>query len=333
VPGKSLDRIVVLLAQTSWVPLRTIGLMIVLLLGCGHAPWVQPDEDWKRVESTNFIVHTDTSLADHEPIIARLEDVHEALLTTFFKDVRIEKMEVLLFDSASEFRGVAPEGDLAGYFMPQVGTQKNGVLVFPIQSEFSYVASVAAHELAHAFLNAVHPNLPAWLHEGFAKYIGAVDVIEDVIAFDALEIHGGYTFFADVVPVKKLFEADNRDFHGNANVDHYMTAWLFIRELMSTKVDDKKARFRAMVDRIAVAKNPAETKAAIEASFSVSVATIESRVRDFHARSRSGIGQAKQRSGMGVQVSRVGRKPLLTASADADTVRSLCLELRQRVKL
>jgi len=312
--------------------MRSVVLLAALWLGCGHVPWEQPNENWKRVESTRFIFQTDSSPDDHTPVIDRLEDVHEALSISFFKDVQIDKMEVLLFDSASDFRGVAPDGNVAGFFMPMVGTQKKGVLVFPLDSEFNLVASVAAHELAHAFLNAMHPELPAWLHEGFAKYIGAVNVIEDHIAFDAGEIHGGYTYFADLVPLKRLFASKNRDFHGSAELDHYMTSWLFMRELMASKVDNKKARFRQLVDRIATVKSPQETMLAIEETFSVKLAEVESRMQTYHTNSRSGVGQAIQRTGMGAQVTREGRTAIVMTPADGNAVRALCVELRTHTR-
>jgi hypothetical protein len=281
------------------------------------------------VQSEHFSVLTDADADDYGPVVDRLEDVHAALATTFFAGVPAPHANVLLFASGGDFRGVAPK-DAAGYFIGGFGPDKSGLLVFPADGEdFDEVASIAAHELAHRFLHALSDRVPAWLHEGFAKYVGAVQLLGDQVIFDAAPIHGGYVYFADPVPLDQLLTVSGRDFHRSGALAHYMTAWILVRQLFGNPQPGARERFRKLVERSAASADPAAQTAAISEAFGgVAVSELEQQIRAFHHAVYIGVGQPVSRRAIAARVSRDPRPPPKVAAADRGSVRTLCQALR-----
>jgi hypothetical protein len=150
----------------------------VLLFACAGD---RPDRSWKVVTSPHFVVRTDAPAVQFRPIVERLEDVHEALATTFFEGIPVDRVEVLLFARAADYRTVAPP-HLTGFFTSRMPGWETGLLVFAAEAERpGAVAATASHELAHRFLVEVSERIPTWLHEGFAKYVGASAVEGNVL--------------------------------------------------------------------------------------------------------------------------------------------------------
>jgi hypothetical protein len=316
-------------------PMRRLVLVLGALLtvatagGCGHRPWEDPGDGWKVVTSGHFVVRTDADPQDYQPIIDRLEDVHEALAVTFFDGISVPSVDVLLFDDERDFRGVAPGANVAGFFtawpaMPQ------GMLVFSARSEdFDVVAGTAVHELAHRFLHAKSPRVPSWLHEGFARYVGAISVDEDLVVFDADRIHGGYVYFADPVPLQSLLSATGSDFHGKERLAHYMTAWWLMRQLFGNPRPDTMPRFQRLVDRIAAANGPAAQAQAISEVFDgLPLASVEKAIMSAHSAEYHGMGRERARRTFAVTLRRAGRASLRVENADPRAIKALCLQLR-----
>jgi hypothetical protein len=309
-----------------WQPL--LALVVLPQLACGHRPWEDPGEDWELVTSDHFLIRTDADRDDYEPIIQRLEDVYEALRATFFAGIELPRVDVLLFDRPRDFRGLVT-GDIAGFFAIRPSAPQ-GVLVFPVYGEeFDMVASIAAHELAHRFLYARSMRVPSWLHEGFGKYVGAIDVDGDLVVFDAHHIHGGYVYFADPVPLANLFAATSGDLHKNTGLGHYMTAWMLMRQLFGNPRPDTMDRFQKLVERTSAAAGPeAQAQAISEVFDGSSVANIEKEIRAAHSAEYHGMGRPLSRRTFAVTLKRKGRGPLRVERADPRAIKALCRELR-----
>jgi hypothetical protein len=306
-----------------------VALLIPLLAApaCAHRPWDDPGDRWQRVTSDHFVVVTDAGEDDYRPVVERLEDVHEALSATFFEGVAVPRVQVLMFRRASDYRGVGPPGS-AGFFNGDIGRPEGGWLVFSGDAEnFDDVASIAAHELAHRFLHARNPRVPAWLHEGFAKYVGAVDLDEELCTFDAQPIHGGYVYFADPVPLARLFVLRNADFHGGRA--EYMTAWMLMRQLFGNPGRGWRHRFAALVQGSAVAPTVEAQAQAVSAAFGgLTVAELDQAIAATHSATYHGIGQAPSRRTLAVHLKRQGRSAPLAQPADPNMVKALCRSFR-----
>jgi hypothetical protein len=303
------------------------ALCLAALAGCAHRPWEDPGDGWRRIASEHFAVVTDADDEAYGPVVDRLEEVHAALSTTFFEGVSASGIDVLLFARTRDFEAVAPK-DAAGFFAPGLGRSGGGLLVFPADADPAVVEAVAAHELAHRFLHALDPGVPAWLHEGFAKYVGGLRLVEDLVAFDMGDLHGGYAYFADPVPLERLLAAPSRDFHSADHGAHYMTAWMLVRNLLARPGAAPPARFRALVSRIVAAPDPAGQAAALRDVFGVPLPAVEREIAALHRALYHGVGQPTERRTMGVRFTRPPRRPVATLPADRGEVRAICRLLR-----
>jgi hypothetical protein len=300
------------------------------LAACGHRPWEDPSPAWRRVTSAHFVVHTDTDAADSEALIDRLEDVHLAVAGTFFPGLAGEPIHVLFFDRSRDFRALAPK-DAAGFATVVRGAASERVrlLVFPTDPDFEMVASLAAHELAHGLLFALDVRVPHWLHEGFAKYVGALELSDALVIFDNRRIHGGYAFFADPVPIAKLIVANYNDFHGATELGHYMTAWFLVRMLLTAPGPEPAARIRTLAHGLAGAATPAATVGVVEAAFGMKLAAIDAEVRRRHELIVVGVGQPVERRTLAKTLVRGVRQPPRSEPDDRQAIRELCLALKR----
>ena len=101
--------------------------------------------------------------------------------------------------------------------------------------------------------------MPTWLHEGFAKYVGASRVEGDRLTFDAAPIR---TDRASPVPLRRLFASSSADFFGASARRQYLTAWMLVRRLLAGQAPDA-SHWRNLVARTVVAPTPAAQAAII----------------------------------------------------------------------
>jgi hypothetical protein len=302
---------------------------VLLPAACGGRPWDHLGSGWRQVLSDHFLLHTDADLDDVTPIVARLEAVHEALSSSFFADLTVARSEVLLFSRQRDYEAVAPR-DSAGFYSYGGGTLGSGLLVFSSdQDHFDSVASTAAHELAHKFLAAVSPEVPAWLHEGFAKYVGALNVSDQLVVFDMDSIHGGYIYFADPVPMGQLLRTRGGHFHGGDRLAHYMTAWILFRQLFGTHRADMPQGFRTFVERVANARDPQAAELALRTTFGVAaLADLDRSIQTFHQQVYSGVGQPAVRRSLAVTLKHRWSGRLSERPVDPAVIKQMCRVLR-----
>ena len=302
--------------------LRWPWLLLPLLFTCAHRPWEDPGPRWQRITSAHFAIDTDSDPAACAPLIDRLEDVHAALSRTFFQGLEVPRVQVLLFDRARDFQTMAPSKLITGFFhsFPDEG----GVLVFSSQaSSFEVVASIAAHELAHRFTRALAPDVPAWLNEGFARYVETIELKDDLVVFDASAALG-HAYHAPLVPLARLFAATNRNYHHDTDGGYYLTSWRIVRELFGNPGPQVMERFRTLVQRAAAASTPAEQAAAVSAALGRPIAEIEASIRSAHQRAQWGVGQTESRRTLAVTLQRPPRKPPEIAAVEPGEIRTLC---------
>jgi hypothetical protein len=304
-------------------------VLALLVPACGGRPWEHLGSGWRQVMSDHFLLHTDADLDDVTPIVDRLEAVHEALSSSFFAGLTVDRSEVLLFSRQRDYDAVAPR-DSTGFYSYGGGTLGSGLLVFSSDRDhFDSVASTAAHELAHKFLAAVSPEVPAWLHEGFAKYVGALNVSDQLVVFDMDDIHGGYVFFADPVPVADLLRTRGGHFHGGERLAHYMTAWILFRQLFGARRSDMPQGFRTFVERVAGARDPGEAGLVLRTTFGVAaLGDLDRSIQTFHQQVYSGVGLPAARRSLAVTLKRPWSGRLIERPVDPAVIKQMCRVLR-----
>ncbi len=200
------------------------------------APVVAPA--WRVIKSAHFVIRSDAPAATVQAVVDRLEDVHEALRTTFFTDLPVRPVDVLLFANEPDFRSVARPG-LVGFYtagLEEPAGFSDGLIVLHAGgSPTETVSTTAAHELAHHFLQTLSDRVPLWLHEGFAKYVGALEVRGDRVVFDATAPSGAWLQAARPVALERLLAAGPEEFNGPHARAHYLTSWLLLGRLLAPR--------------------------------------------------------------------------------------------------
>jgi hypothetical protein len=217
-------------------------------------------DDWETARSQHFVVHTDAGLGAIQAIIARFEDTYEALRATFFRQVEVPAVEVLVFGDEAEYRAVA--GGTAGKFLTGVGSTGSLLLVRHAESPEA-LDTVVAHELAHRFAEAAHPGLPGWLDEGIASYLESVEVREDQVRFGAAArrraIHG--MAVAGGVSFEALIGATPDRLYGNEASFYYAAAWALVHHLMNGRGGALRPRFPQLLVAVAAATRQRQSAA------------------------------------------------------------------------
>jgi hypothetical protein len=171
--------------------------------------------------------------------------------------------------------------------------------------------------------------VPAWLHEGFAKYVGALNVSDQLVVFDMDDIHGGYVFFADPVPVADLLRTRGGHFHGGERLAHYMTAWILFRQLFGARRSDMPQGFRSFVERVAGAHDPGEAGLVLRTTFGVAaLGDLDRSIQAFHQQVYSGVGLPAARRSLAVTLKRPWSGRLTERPVDPAVIKQMCRVLR-----
>ena len=146
--------------------------------------------------------------------------------------------------------------------------------------------------------------------------------------FDTAELHGGYAYFHDPVPLSGMLAASYGSFHAGDRTAHSMTAWMMLRHLLARPGTDPKQRFRTLVGAVAAATTARQQAAAIEASFGVSVEELQREILALHSAVYHGVGQPRSRQAVAVRFERSGDPATTVKPADRAEVKALCSALR-----
>jgi hypothetical protein len=299
--------------------------------GCRSETLAAPTTPWKLIQTAHFVVRTDGGPADYQPVLDRLEDLHEALGATFFEGVPMPPIDVLLFARSRDFKAIAPER-LVGFYSSKVAGLDGGLLVFSSQAEDAEaVAATAAHELAHRFLVEVSERVPTWLHEGFAEYVGASRIVGDRVTFDAAIAPLTSTQPADPLPLDRMLASSPADFHGADARSQYMTAWMLMRQLLRAPAASSLPRFHLLVARSAADSScPAQGAAVREAFAGAPLTDVEHAIEASYQGVLDGLHVPDAGVGLTAIVERRGRRPPVITPLEASAIDRLIAELRPR---
>jgi hypothetical protein len=316
------------------LPARLVLLLASLTAGCAHhvvgPPPHQDPQGWSRVRAAHFDLLSDAPESRQDEVARELESTYAVIHDTFFRDAKIPRVEVLLFQNTGYLQEIFGQ-DIAAVHLPKEGGGSVILLAnYPDMDESEMAAAseqrrIVAHELVHMFINAAAPRAPVWFHEGFATYLESVELRGEQ-AFFGLRSRIAAPIIAEGrwVPLATMAQAKFMDHHGIEALTHYATAWAYLHYLLNGDGGAHMRRFLA-IWRVMDGAQPGEdvALAALQAPFpEVALDQLDGRVRDYAV---AHLGARTDVTGMRVDVPRSALEPAVERSpADRDHVRELC---------
>jgi hypothetical protein len=293
-------------------------LAVVLLLpaACAHDL-----PGWKKASTPHFALYTDLSRRHYEGMLEHLEEVHAGLASSFF-DASIPPQEVFLF-SEGEFRELL--GPIGGMYLGAPGGQ--GILVVYDGWDREQLDRIAAHEMAHGFVNATFRSTPMWFNEGFATYAESIMIREGKVWFGSVGVRpqasGGR-----LVPVIELFNAPGARFHGDWETRHYSTAWAVVHYLWHGENKGLRKRFDGFGAALAqIGRQPGGSARAWQQVYpEISLTDLDGRIRD-HLNKAFAVPKSSM---VGFALTHPPNPPLTLEPAQMSYVDKIRAELKKR---
>jgi hypothetical protein len=251
-----------------------IAALVLLLFGASPAR-----AEWLRAESPNFIVYGEMSEARLRERVVLLEEFDHFLriLTATTAPSSPNKLRIYLVHGTGELQTVARMGSLiVGFYR----ASPDGI--FAIADEYQNWSTneddTLLHEYAHHFMGQYHPApYPAWYAEGFADYVGTVDIRPERIEYGNFNPGRAVwlTRRQDWIPYDRLLFGEPRELNA---FSFYSQSWLMVHYIMADE-----GRRGAFVRYVAALGRGEDARAAFTAAFAMAGPEID---RALHAYAR-----------------------------------------------
>jgi len=239
---------------------RTVAALVLLLLASPAAA------EWRRAESANFIVFSQSGEASLRKDAALLEDYNSflRLLTRVDDPPPPNKLKVYVVRGHGALRTVRPGlGDNVGGFY---AASESGIAAFV--DDFSALEEgeenqILFHEIAHHFMLQYRPTAyPPWYVEGFAEYVMTARFEKAAISFGrASTLRASWLANREWLPLERiLFDPPPRKAEENAL--YYAQSWLLVHYLLRDE-----ARRRQAIDYLGATAGGEEPRAAFKRIF------------------------------------------------------------------
>ena len=198
----------------------------LLLSGCASTnPFANLDE-WKVIQSKNFIVYTNAQNKIALDFVKEFEVFRAAVLkiTTIPPFEEINPVRIYLFKNQNSFAPFRPSKHVGGYFIEG----KNYIALYAIPFELNPQYPIIYHEYIH-YLISKHPaTIPNWYNEGLATMFETFELKQGIVTFGTPQYHR-WLFLkeqASWIPMKE-FLFDQTDYiHNNDELTHaHSQAW------------------------------------------------------------------------------------------------------------
>lgn len=159
---------------------RAIALMVAIA-AFGVAEPVRAE--WRKAETSHFIVYGDTSERDIRAFARRIERF-DSLLRTYYPielEYQTPKLEIYLAEGRRDMEKVYPGigASVAGFY-----ASNSGRIYAVVDNQATIGDVVLFHEYAHHFMFQMRSNAyPSWFVEGFAEYYATADLRTDRVQF------------------------------------------------------------------------------------------------------------------------------------------------------
>ncbi|HYJ82302.1 MAG TPA: hypothetical protein VEW26_05595 [Allosphingosinicella sp.] len=232
--------------------------------------------EWRRAESANFVLYSqsgDTKLREQS---ALLEDYHLFLraLTGVTEPASPNKLNVYMVRSEGQLRGIydMPSG-IDGVYV----ANSAGILAVVNETAAGGGQETLLHEVAHHFMKQYRPlPYPAWYMEGFAEYASTATFKKDVIEYGRPSVGRAYALVQGKwLPLDELLFAEVPSDRERMSA-FYAQSWLLSHYLLRSP--EMRPKFAAYLAAAAGGESPRE---AFATGFATPVAELERALRAY----------------------------------------------------
>lgn len=228
---------------TARVPLPSLLLRfaVLLLVGLGLER-AAVAENWVEVKSAHFTVCTPASEKDGKRIAGQFEQIR-ALFHTAFPTLRVDPAQpivILAVKSEKGMKELLPEQwetknhiHVAGLYQP--GYEKHYVIL-QMDAEGNNPYHTLYHEYTHALLHLNFAQMPLWLDEGLAEYLGNAALGDKESRIGTIDPGHLYILQSNrLLPIETLLAVDHASPYYNesnrASV-FYAESWALVHYIM-----------------------------------------------------------------------------------------------------
>jgi hypothetical protein len=314
----------------------SIGLFLLLVVGCGHAKGA-PDEydSWTTVTTHHFDVHTPMSASVAEEYAQQLELVYAAMTAMMFPNVELPPIEVVVFEHAVSARqttadttGESREKRPASGVIVLMDRERHTTQRSPVNKYSTPWQVNAAREIGARLLKYGMPHAPVWFRSGVAHFLETVQVEPGVAKFGRREpLLEAELAAGRVIPLGQLLTEDNGTFHGDWPRSHEASAWGFVNYLLTADGGALRPKFDLMAAALEANRGGAQPSlAAVQLAFGdLPFAQLETQVRDYDV---NVLGRKTTFPTLSIPLAPVAQVEGTSTQAATDHVRGLLLALK-----
>jgi tetratricopeptide (TPR) repeat protein len=222
-------------------PRRCLYLALLVFCLCAAVP-AGAEEKWIEVRTAHFTVQTPGSEKDGRKIADQFEQIR-ALFHSAFPTLRTDPAQpivVIAVKSESGMKLYLPEmWDTRGHShavgLYQAGFDKHYVIL-QMDAEGNNPYHALYHEYTHALIHLNFSNIPLWLDEGVAEYLGNASIGDKESRVGLIDPGNVYVFQQNKpLPIETLFAVDHASpYYNEANRTSifYAESWALVHYLM-----------------------------------------------------------------------------------------------------
>lgn len=222
-------------------PHRLFYLAPVLLCLCAPVR-LTAEEKWIEVRSAHFTVQTPGSEKDGRKIADQFEQIR-ALFHSAFPSLRTDPAQpivVIAVKNESGMKLYMPEMWEAKGHTHAVGLYQQGFdkhyVILQMDAEGNNPYHALYHEYTHALLHLNFSNIPLWLDEGVAEYLGNASIGDKESRIGLIDPGNVYVFQQNkILPIETLFAVDHSSPYyneSNRTSIFYAESWALVHYLM-----------------------------------------------------------------------------------------------------
>lgn len=261
----------------------SVGVLCWLLLlgGCAANPFANLEE-WKEIQSKNFIVYTNAKEKVALEIVQELEAFRAVTLeiTTIPPFEEKQPIRVYLFKNRNSFTPFQSTENTLGYFVPG----KNFIVIYaytPSQITVEPQFPIVYHEYIH-YLISKHPaNFPRWYDEGLATIFETFEFNRGHVTFGKAQLHrwNFMKYLAEWIPMDEFLSGQTSFAHNKGFTHAHSQAWALMHYFFYGSEDnlDKVGEYIYLVN------NGHDYDAALRSVFELTPEELLQEVKDYVA--------------------------------------------------
>ncbi len=215
---------------------QRIILLTALAVAIALSATTQAHADWRRAETENFVIYSDTGEGELREFARKVQRFH-GVLRTFYPvtiDTIPPKLEIYVVNGNAEMQKVVPGigSGIGGFY----SASENRIYAV-VDRRSGNGDNTLFHEYTHHFMQHYLPGpYPAWFVEGFAEYYATVDMNRSrsrVGLFNPGRMNS-LTGQFQWVPMEDLLASRTSQLQGSQIHIFYAQAWALTSYLYST---------------------------------------------------------------------------------------------------